>query len=128
MTETLTGWLLDVYPNETNLTVWLIGDDGRRQRFVQDFTPALYAAGPSPRLRQLWIWLKAQEIPVRLSRTERRDVLAGQADTINPTPGPAQPAASLLDPPVLRTSPHDPGKEGAGAGRQTQPPGQSSAT
>ena len=51
MTETITGWLFDLYPNETNLTVWLIGEDGRRQRFVQDFTAVLYAAGPATRLR-----------------------------------------------------------------------------
>ena len=42
----ITGWLLDVYPNETNLTVWLIGEDGQRCRFFQDFSASLYAAGP----------------------------------------------------------------------------------
>ncbi len=77
MTETLTGWLLDVYPNETNLTVWLIGGDGQRLRFVQDFSASLYAAGPAARLRQLWKWLEQQAIPVRLSRAERRDVFQG---------------------------------------------------
>src|SRR5512137_3013006 len=77
MTEILTGHLFDVYPNETNLTVWLIADDGRRLRFVQDFTPSLYAAGPVERLRQLWKWLKGQPIPIHASRLERRDVFSG---------------------------------------------------
>jgi DNA polymerase II len=76
MTETFTGWLLDVYPNETNLTVWLIGADGQRHRFFQDFTASLYAAGPAARLRQLWQWLEGQPAPVRLSRTCRRDVFS----------------------------------------------------
>ncbi len=77
MTTTITGWLLDVYPNETNLTVWLIGEDGQRQRFVQDFSACLYVASPAAPLRQLWKWLKQQAIPVRLSRAERRDVFQG---------------------------------------------------
>ncbi len=38
MNETITGWLFDVYPNETNLTLWVIGDDGQRHRFFQDFS------------------------------------------------------------------------------------------
>ncbi len=74
MTETITGWLFDVYPNETNLTVWLIGEDGQRYRFVQEFAATVYAAGPSSRLREHWKWLEAQDVPVHLSRKERRDV------------------------------------------------------
>jgi len=74
MNTILTGWLLDVYPNEKNLTLWLIGDDGQRHCLVQDFTPTLYAAGPAARLRQLWQWLSGQPVPVHLERTRRRDV------------------------------------------------------
>ena len=81
MTE-LTGWLLDVYPNETDLTVWLICVDGRRRRFVQDFAPSLYAAGPNERLRQLWKWLQNQPIPARPSRAERRDVFHGMTSVL----------------------------------------------
>ncbi|MGD0879806.1 MAG: hypothetical protein ABSA01_16895 [Anaerolineales bacterium] len=76
MIETITGWLFDVYPNEANLSVWLIGEDGKRQAFVQDFAATVYAAGPANRLRGLWRWLKAQSIPVHLSRTERKDVFS----------------------------------------------------
>ena len=74
--ETFTGWLFDVYPNETGLTLWLIGEDGQRQRFVQDFAATVYAAGPAPRLRALWSWLQEQPVPVHLSRLERRDVFS----------------------------------------------------
>ena len=83
MTTLLTGWLLDVYPNETGLTVWLIGDDDRRLRLHQGFAPVLYAAGPSARLRQLWRWLKGQPVPVCLSRTERRDVFSGMLPVLS---------------------------------------------
>src|SRR5512137_620113 len=82
MTEILTGYVFDVYPNETDLTVWLIADDGRRLCFVQDFAPCLYAAGPAERLRQLWKWLKQQPVPVRLSRTERRDIFSGMISVL----------------------------------------------
>jgi DNA polymerase-2 len=77
MMDTLTGWLFDIYPNETNLTLWLIGEDGERHRFVQNFTATVYAAGPPPLLRKLWKWLKEQAIPVHLSRLERKDVFQG---------------------------------------------------
>jgi len=77
MNTTLTGWLLDVYPNETNLTLWLIGDDGQRHRLVQDFSARLYVAGPAARLRLLWRWLEQQPIPVHLERTRRMDAFTG---------------------------------------------------
>ena len=83
MIETINAWLFDVYPNEANLSVWVIGDDEKRRRFVQDFAPTLYAAGPASRLRGLWSWLKEQPIPVRLSRTERRDVFKGLVSVLS---------------------------------------------
>lgn len=82
MTTTITGWLFDVYPNETNLTLWIIGEDGQRHRFVQDFAATVYAAGPSPRLRELWKWLKGQAVPIRPSRTERKDVFQGMVTVL----------------------------------------------
>jgi DNA polymerase-2 len=98
MMQTFTGWLLDVYPNETNLTLWLIGEDGERHRFVQDFAATVYAAGPAPHLRKLWNWLKAQAVPVHLSRTERRDVFQGSS-----APRGAETADGGLMPPRLAT-------------------------
>ncbi|MGE5249624.1 MAG: DNA polymerase domain-containing protein [Bacteroidota bacterium] len=77
--RTVTGWLLDVYPNETNLTLWVIGEDGFRHRFFQDFGATVHATGPFPRLRELWKWLAAQPIPVRRERVERLDVFRGLA-------------------------------------------------
>ena len=92
MTATISGWLFDVYPNETDLTLWLIGEDGKRYRFVQDFAATVYAAGPAPRLRQLWKWLEAQDVPVHLSRKERTDVFQGMVPVL---------AAEVLQPAKL---------------------------
>jgi DNA polymerase-2 len=82
MSETINGWLFDVYPNETNLTLWLIGEDGTRRRLTHDFAARFHAAGPSVRLRALWKWLEGQSIRVRLSRSERRDVFAGMVTVL----------------------------------------------
>ena len=81
MTETYSGWLFDIYPNETNLTLWLIGEDGKRHRFAQDFAATVYAAGPAARLRVLWRWLQGQPVPVHLSRDERKDVFSATRPT-----------------------------------------------
>jgi len=71
----LTGWLLDLYahPRE-GITLWLLGEDGRRYRLRQQFPVTFYAAGDAPRLRALWHYLKSQPVPIRLYRTERRDI------------------------------------------------------
>ena len=80
--QTFNGWLFDIYPNETGLTLWLIGEDGQRHRFFQDFSATVYAAGPSARLRALWRSLREQPVPVRLSRAERTDVFQGKTVTL----------------------------------------------
>jgi DNA polymerase II len=78
------GWLFDVYPNEENMTVWVIGEDGTRRRLTHNFAARFYAAGKPSRLRALWRWLKMEgakngqvkDQPL-LSRTMRRDVFQG---------------------------------------------------
>jgi DNA polymerase-2 len=72
------GWLLDLYPGpERGIILWLLCDDGQRRCLHQDFPVTFYAAGPSHRLRDLWIFLKSKPIQIELSRTERRDLFAG---------------------------------------------------
>ncbi len=85
----LTGWLLDLYadPQQGGLALWLLGDDGQRHRLQQAFPVKFFAAGPhqSPvdaeaastglrRLRQLWLRLRRQPVPLKLSRDARRDL------------------------------------------------------
>lgn len=54
--------------------LWLITEDGRRLSLRQCFPVCFFAAGPSPRLRDLWRWLQTQPDPPSLSRKERRDL------------------------------------------------------
>ena len=61
----LTGWLLDVYPDETGSVVWLLAQDGQRRRLTHHFPVTFYAAGAFADLRRLWIVdpLKAKAAP-----------------------------------------------------------------
>lgn len=71
----ITGWLLDLYEDgKRGLAVWLITEDDRRICLRQTFPVTYYAAGPNPRLRDLWRWLQARRDPPQLARTERRDL------------------------------------------------------
>ncbi len=87
-----TGWLLDVYADpQGGAVLWLLGDDGERRRLRQPFPVTFYAAGPSPRLRDLWRFLQAaqptaphppegQAPPqptIHLERSERCDLFQG---------------------------------------------------
>ena len=77
------GWLLDVYEDEQDgLVLWLLGEDDKRYRFTQRFPITFFVAGPFPRLRQLWRYLKTQPIPVKLDRTQREDLFTGMLDVL----------------------------------------------
>ena len=74
----LQGWLLDLYPSpKGGVTLWLIGEDGRHHQLHQEFPVTFYATGRNEGLRDAWRCLKAQPVPVSLSRTERRDLFSG---------------------------------------------------
>jgi DNA polymerase-2 len=77
MSQHFSGWLLDLYPTESHLALWLLGDDGQRRRFTHEFPVTFYAAGPAPRLRALWKCLQETDRSVTLARSERRDVFSG---------------------------------------------------
>ena len=80
----LSGWLLDVYAGSQGaapadgVVLWLLGEDGQRHRLHQSLPVTFYAAGPAARLRALWHYLEVQPVPVKLSRTERRDLFSEQ--------------------------------------------------
>jgi len=76
-----TGWLLDLYAHPSDgVVLWLVGQDGKRYSFHQDFPVTFYAGGPFPRLRELWQFLAPQ--PAELSRTRREDLYAGPQDVM----------------------------------------------
>lgn len=79
----LTGWLLDVYEDETEgVILWLAGEDGQRHRLSQEFPVTFYAGGPFPRLRELWRYLMSQPMAAQLSRVQRRDLFTGRVDVL----------------------------------------------
>ncbi|MEM0095686.1 MAG: DNA polymerase domain-containing protein [Candidatus Bathyarchaeia archaeon] len=48
------GWILDVYPSGPNeVTVWIIGENGERVKFVDSYTHRIYVAGSYSLLQKL---------------------------------------------------------------------------
>jgi DNA polymerase-2 len=58
--------------------LWLLEENGQRSRLSQAFPVTFYVAGPAPRLRALWGYLRAQPVEVSLARAERRDLFTPQ--------------------------------------------------
>jgi hypothetical protein len=82
-TRRLRGWLLDLYPNEAGLTLWMLGGDGVRHRLHRDFPVKFYIAGPSPQLRAAWKWLVSQPEQPALAREQRRDLFSGDTPVLS---------------------------------------------
>jgi len=99
----LAGWLLDLYPADGGIVLWLIADraskdhstanwwsdpqlTGTRLRLWMPFPVTFFAAGPPERLRSFWRWLRryaaAHGIALHLARTERRDIFLPQPVTL----------------------------------------------
>lgn len=75
-----TGWLFDLYAWRDGIVLWLAGEDHKPHSFTQPFQITFYVGGPFHRLRQLWKFMR--EKPVRLQRTERRDLHDGMRDVL----------------------------------------------
>lgn len=76
----INGWLLDIYPDpDLGLIIWLLDEDGsRRHRLHQPFPTSFYVHGRSADLRNLWRYLISLELPLQLSRVDRRDLFVDQ--------------------------------------------------
>ena len=74
----ISGWLIDLYPDETGLLLWLLSDDGARLSLRMAFPVSFYAAGDFSLLRQAWRFLQAKDLKLaphlelRLQRVEKR--------------------------------------------------------
>ena len=76
-----TGWLFDLYAHpKQGIVLWLVGEDQKLHSFTQPFQITFYVSGSFHRLRQLWKFLR--EKPVRLYRTQRRDLHEGMKDVL----------------------------------------------
>jgi len=47
------GWILDLYPKDGRIVVWIKSRDGTTNRLVDDWSPAFYVAGERPDLVEL---------------------------------------------------------------------------
>jgi DNA polymerase-2 len=70
----LRGWLLDVYPAQDGMVVWLLGEDGRRFRTVDPFVPTFYLAASPSALGPLLQLLRRASCPVSTKQVERHEL------------------------------------------------------
>jgi DNA polymerase-2 len=77
------GWLIDVYPNETGLALWLLCDDGQRLYMNFEFPVTFYAAGDFGLLHQAWYLLRNKDVKVAFET--RRDLFTGVREVLAAT-------------------------------------------
>lgn len=68
----LEGWLLDLYPSEEGMMVWLKGRDERALKFIDDYRPTLYVHGSPNDLKELEAELATSESVREISYAEKR--------------------------------------------------------
>ena len=86
--QTHTGWLIDLYPDENGVVLWLLCEDGLRPCLRMVFPVTFYAAGTAARLDEAWRFLQGKQ--VTLARETRRDLFTGLREVLAVTlPRPA---------------------------------------
>ncbi|MGB6484074.1 MAG: DNA polymerase domain-containing protein [Candidatus Acidiferrales bacterium] len=70
----LNGWILDLYPGQQGMTIWLIDANQAHYRLSDSFAPAFYVSGAAEKLSHLQRSLEQQRAPVICQSTERIDL------------------------------------------------------
>ena len=70
----LNGWILDLYPSQQGMTIWLIDANQAHYRLSDGFAPAFYVSGAAEKLSHLQRTLQEERAPVICSVTERIDL------------------------------------------------------
>jgi DNA polymerase elongation subunit (family B) len=68
----LEGWLLDLYPSEEGMVVWLKTCEGKALKFIDNYHPTLYVHGSPDDLKGLEKELKSSESIREISYVEKR--------------------------------------------------------
>ena len=77
----VTGWLFDLYEHpQKGAVLWIVNEKGKPHRFHHDFEITFYAGGPSPRLRELWIFLRSRKMG--LKKVIREDLFDGSQEVM----------------------------------------------
>jgi DNA polymerase elongation subunit (family B) len=66
------GWLLDFYPSEKGMVVWLKTSEGKTLKFIDDYHPTLYVHGSPGDLNGLEKELTSSELVHEISYVEKR--------------------------------------------------------
>lgn len=74
LSHRLTGWLLDVYPVQEGMAIWILDDEGVRRRLVDPYHPSFYLAGSSADLALAGRLLTGRRISCRVNHVHRREL------------------------------------------------------
>jgi DNA polymerase-2 len=74
----LRAWILDLYPGNEGMVLWLKAEDGRALRAVDRFPMTFFLAGEGPELRAAWKELAGWKKGLRLARERRFEIHLGE--------------------------------------------------
>jgi hypothetical protein len=74
----LRAWILDLYPGNEGMVLWLKAEDGRALRAVDRFPMTFFLAGEGPDLRAAWKELAGWKKGLRLARERRFEIHLGE--------------------------------------------------
>ncbi len=74
----LRAWILDLYPGNEGIVLWLKAEDGRALRAVDRFPMTFFLAGEGPDLRAAWKELAGWKKGLRLARERRFEIHLGE--------------------------------------------------
>ena len=78
MTNTVTGWLFDVYANPRGVTLWIIDEHGAHYRCTRNFVPSFFLSlHEADRQRAERLALRCP-VPVTCARTTRRELFSNE--------------------------------------------------
>jgi DNA polymerase II len=67
------GWLFDVYPNPTGMTLWLLDEAGNLCSGTYPYQPSFYLTGSWNRLKDAQQWFFKQQISLQTDFVEKRE-------------------------------------------------------
>src|SRR6266849_6283327 len=84
------GWILDIYPCQQGMTLWLLTSNQTRHRLIDAFSPAFYVHGSEQRLGQLEQLLERNQhtttgLTERINLFENRPITVLEVSTKQPT-------------------------------------------
>jgi len=70
----IAGWILDLYPNQRGMTLWLIDRNQAHYCLTDEFVPAFYVSGSTDKLARLQDAAQTQPLTSETELTERIDL------------------------------------------------------